>query len=173
MKQKQSKGKVLQMRSEYPHKNTPVQLAFEAEIKRIAKDRGEPMGATTALLSKFTGVSERQIYNYRMGKTPVAPEQIKIFCEQFNSAALAQAWISTFNVVQTDRELFDLTRFANKSLRNVLEAGDKFLGAFEDGKIDGHELNELHLAGAAIKRDADQMIEVAVDAYKRNRERAA
>jgi hypothetical protein len=162
-------AEIAQKREEFPYKNTPVQLCFEAEIKRVADEREEPMAEVLKKLSKFSGVGERQIYNYRMGKTELTPELIKIFCEQFNSIALGMSWLSTFDVEHKEHELYDLSRFASSTVCNVLQAGDRFLRAFEDSHIDGHELNELELAGAKIQRDATRMVEIARGAYKRSR----
>lgn len=154
---------------EYPFKNTPATLCFEAEITRIAKERAEPLGDVTAKLAKLSGVGERQIYNYRTGKTEIAPEQIKIFCQQFNSFALGCAWFSTFGIEQDVCDEFDLSRIASRTVRNFLTYGEQFLDAFEDGKVDGHEMNRLELAGAQIQRDKDRLIEIARDNYQRRR----
>lgn len=161
--------KVALMREEFPYKNTPVQLCFEAEIKRIAENREEPMADVISKLARLSGVSERQIYNYRNGKTELTPEQIKIFCEQFNSIALGMSWLSTFDVEREEQELFDLSRFASRTVRNVLNAGDEFLDAFEDNKIDGYEMNKLELAAAKIHRDTVQLVEVARGQFNRRR----
>lgn len=161
--------KLLEKKQEYPYKNTPVTLCFEAEIKRLADERDEPVGSLIAKLAGLSGVSERQIYNYRSGKTEIVPEQIKIFCQQFDSFALGCAWFSTFGIEQEFCDEFDLSRFASRTVRNVLQAGDKFLSAFDDGAIDGHELNELELASAQIQRDARRLTEVARDNYNRRR----
>ncbi len=158
-----------QKHEEYPYKNTPVQLCFEAEIKRIAEERVESFGSVLKKLSEMSGVSERQVYNYRMGKTEISPEQIKIFCQQFDSFALGCAWFSTFGIEQDVCDEFDLSRLASRSVRNVLQAGDEFLAAFEDGKIDGHEMNRLELAGAQIHRDTNRLLETARDNYKHRR----
>jgi len=162
-------AQIAQKREEFPYKHTPVQLCFEAEIKRISEQREEPMADVISKLAGLSGVSERQIYNYRNGKTEITPEQIKIFCQQFGSLSLGMAWLSTFDVETDELEDYDLCRFANRTVRNVLHAGDKFLAAFEDKHIDGHELNDLELAGAQIQRDAVQMVEVARTAYSRRR----
>lgn len=154
---------------EYPYRNTPVTLCFEAEVKRLADERDEPTGKLIAKLAALSGVCERQIYNYRSGKTEIQPEQIKIFCRQFNSFALGCAWFSTFGIEQDVCDEFDLSRFASRTVRNVLQAGDKFLSAFDDGAIDGHEMNALELASAQIQRDARRLTEVARDAYNRRR----
>lgn len=154
---------------EYPYKNTPVTLCFEAEVKRLADERDEPTGKLIAKLAALSGVGERQIYNYRSGKTEIQPEQIRIFCQQFNSFALGCAWFSTFGIEQDVCDEFDLSRFASRTVRNVLQAGDKFLSAFDDGAIDGHEMNALELASAQIQRDARRLTEVARDNYNRRR----
>lgn len=161
--------KLLKKHEEYPYKNSPVTLCFEVEIKRLSEEREEPMGDVIAALAKMTGVSERQIYNYRQGKTEITPDQIKIFCQQFNSFSLGCAWFQTFGIEQEICDEFDLTRFASRTMRNVLEAGDRFLAAFEDGAIDGHEMNLLEIASAQIKRDATRLTEVARGHYQRRR----
>lgn len=160
---------IQQKHEEYPFKNTPVQLCFEAEITRIAKEREDPLGDVTAKLSELSGVTDRQIYNYRMGKTEIAPEQIKIFCQQFNSFALGCAWFSTFGIEQEVCDEFDLSRVASKTVRNFLQYGELFLDAFDDGKIDGHEMNRLELAQAQIHRDANHLAEIARDNYNKRR----
>ena len=160
---------VVQMRDKYQYKNTPVTLCFEAEIKRIIDERGESAAEITNKLAAMSGVSERQIYNYRNGITELQPGHIKIFCQQFGSSALAFAWFSTFNVEQEAIDEFDLCRFASKTVRNVLQAGDRFLSAFDDGKIDGFEMNELELASAQIQRDARRLTEIARENYNRRR----
>ena len=160
---------VVQMRDKHQFKNTPVTLCFEAEIKRIIDERGESAAEVTKRLAAMSGVSERQIYHYRNGITELQPNHIKIFCQQFGSSALAFAWFSTFNVEQEQLDEFDLSRFASQTVRNVLSAGDKFLSAFDDGKIDGFEMNELELASAQIQRDARRFVEVARDNYNRRR----
>ncbi len=160
---------IKQKHEEYPYKNTPVTLCFEAEVKRIAEERDEALSEVIAKLARMSGVGERQIYHYRQGKTEISPDLIKIFCQQFNSFALGCAWFSTFGVEQEMCDEFDLSRFASRTVRNVLQAGDKFLSAFDDGKIDGHEMNELELASAQIQRDARRLTEVARDNYNRRR----
>lgn len=159
--------KLIEKKEEYPHKNTPVALCFEAEIKRLADERGESVGALLGKLADMSGVSERQIYNYRSGKTEIAPEQIKIFCQQFDSLALGCAWLSSFGVTQDVCDEFDLSRLASKTVRNYLACGEAFLDAFDDGKIDGHEMNRLELAGAQISRDTHRLLEIARDNHSR------
>lgn len=161
--------KLLEIKEEHPFKNTPVTLCFEAEIKRLAAEREEPVGNLIAKLAARSGVSERQIYHYRSGKTEIVPEQIKIFCQQFGSLALGCAWLSTFGIEQNVCDEFDLSRFVSKTVRNFLQCGETFLDAFDDGKVDGHEMNRLELVGAQIHRDANRLVETARDNYNRRR----
>lgn len=156
------------MSDEYPFKHSPTTLCFEAEIKRLAEERGEPIAQLISNLAKLSGVGERQIYNYRSGKSEIPIIAIQGFCEQFNSIALGIAWLSTFAVESDEMELYDLSRLASRTVRDVLNSGDVFLDAFEDGKVTGFELNRIELAGAKIHRDTRRLTEIARDAHRRS-----
>lgn len=159
-------------REEYPVQNSPVALAFECEIKRVAIEKGLEIGEVVRKLSQKTGVCERHIYHYRTGKTDIPTMLIPKFCRQFGSNALAMAVMTMCDEAEFDeQELFDLSRFVSKSVRNVLKAGDEFLEAFDDGAIDGFEFSKLSQSTARIIRDANRMLELAASA--RNRRMAA
>lgn len=163
-----SRKQVVEMGKEYPFKNSPTTLCFEAEIKRLAAQREEPIADLIRNLARLSEVSERHIYNYRSGKTEIPITAIQCFCEQFNSLALGLAWLSTFKVESDELDLIDLSRLASRAVRNILGAGDLFLEAFEDHKVDGYEMNKLELAGAMIHRDTRQLVEIARDAHRRS-----
>lgn len=159
-------------REEYPAKNSPVALAFECEIKRVAIEKGLEIGNVIKKLSDNTGVSERHIYHYRTGKTDIPTLLIPKFCKEFGSNALAMSVMTMCDETEfEEQELFDLSRFVSKSVRNVLKAGDEFLEAFDDGAIDGYEFSKLSQSTARIIRDANRLLEVAASA--RNRRIAA
>lgn len=158
------------MSDQYPFKHSATTLCFEAEIKRLAEEREEPIAQLISDLAKLSGVGERQIYNYRSGKSEIPITAIQGFCEQFDSLGLGLAWLSTFSVGSDGiEELFDLSRLASRTIRNVLTAGDLFLEAFEDQKIDGFEIEKLKHAGARIHRDTRMLTQVAEKAYQRSK----
>lgn len=158
------------MRQEYPAKDSPVALTLENEIIRIALEKGLEIGVVTARLSNAVGVSERHIYDYRNGKTDIPSMLIPKFCREFGSNALAMSVVTLCNETEFDeRDAFDLGRFASQSIRNVLQSGDDFLEAFDDGVIDGFELSKLSRSTARIIRDANRLLEVAQVEYQRRR----
>ncbi len=148
--------------------HSPVALTFYAEIKRLAVDKGIEIGKVMTKLAGFTGLDERQLYNYRTGKTDIPSLLIPVFCKQFESNALAMAVVAMCEPGDTDeRDAFDLTKFCSGTIRNMLKGGEEFLDAFDDGRIDGHELIKLKNTRARIVRDANRLVEVASHAHER------
>jgi hypothetical protein len=156
-------------KNDYPFKNTPLQLCFEAEITRISKEREEPMAETVDKLAQLAGVTSRQIYNYKSGKSEITPDLVKTFCFQFGSTALGCAWLTGFGIEQPECDQFDLTLVVSRKTQNVLRLGTQMFEAFEDNKIDGFELNKLHTTAAAIVRDARHLVEYAQSVHQRQR----
>lgn len=165
---KRVKEKVVLMHEKYPYKNSPQSLTLESEIKRIAADRGESIELTIDRLSEFSGVTVRQIYNYRSGKCDIPSGMIPIFCNEFGSNALVMAILKQCKPSE-EVESFDIVKLANQSARNTLQTHDRFLEAFDDGTIDGFELNELKKKTAASIADFHRLEQVAEDHYNRRR----
>lgn len=159
---------VVSMHEQYPFKNSPQSLTLECEIKRIAAERDESIDRTIKNLAGLSGVSERQIYNYRNGKTDIPSGLVAVFCNQFGSNALAMAILKQCCRTE-DCEDFDIVRLANRSARHTLSAHERFLEAFDDGTIDGFELNELKKQTAAGVSNFHRLEQVAEDAYNRRR----
>lgn len=153
---------------EYPFKNSPQSLTLDCEIKRIAAERDESTDKTIKNLADLSNLSERQIYNYRTGKTDIPSGLIPVFCNQFGSNALAMAILKQCcRTAECDD--FDIVRLANVSARHTLAAHERFLEAFDDGVIDGFELNELKKQTAAGVANFHRLEQVAEDAYNRRR----
>ncbi|HQZ81625.1 MAG TPA: hypothetical protein PLR83_00265 [Pyrinomonadaceae bacterium] len=94
-----------------PETHSLVALTFDAEIKRLAVEKGLEIGTVMTKLAGFTGLDERQLYNYRSGKTDIPSLLIPVFCKQFESNALAMAIVSLCDVtpIETD-DGFDVAR---------------------------------------------------------------
>ncbi len=157
------------VKDEYPFRNTAPALCLDAELKRLAKERSAPIGTIVSEIANSLNVSDRQINYYRQGKTEIPADKIKSLCKSFGSIALGNAWLSTFEAATGEMESFDLIRFTAQMVRNILQGGDKYMAAFDDGEIDGGELRELQEATAAIQRDANRLQEIAEAAYNRRR----
>lgn len=153
---------------EFPHKNSLHSLTLESEIKRIAAERVEPMERVVRKLAEMSGIGERQIYNYRTGKTDIPSSLIPVFCRQFGSNALAMAILQQCRE-SDEQDCFDLVRLANQSARTTLQAHDKFLEAFDDGHINGFEYNELKKASAGAIANFHRLDQIVEDAYSRRR----
>lgn len=167
MKRK-SEANVVSMHEQFPFKNSPQSLTFENEIKRVAREREEPIAKTIEKLATLSGVGERQIYNYRDGKTDIPSGLIPVFCRQFGSNALAMAILGQCEPC-AEIDAFDIVQLANESCRKTLEAHNRFLEAFSDGKIDGFEHNELKKATAGAVASFHRLDGIAEADYNRRR----
>jgi hypothetical protein len=167
MKRK-STANVVPMHEQFPFKNSPQSLTFENEIKRVAVEREETIEKTIKKLAELSGISERQIYNYRNGTTDIPSGLIAVFCNQFKSNALAMAILAQCEPCNSIDE-FDIVQLANESCRKTLEAHTRFLEAFSDGKIDGFEHNELKKATAGAVACFHRLDGIAEADYNRRR----
>ncbi|GEM_PF-3305405 len=156
---------------EYPFKDSILALVLDAEIKRIANEKGLCVGDVITKLSQKTGVSERQIYNYRSGKTDLQASHIAIFCKQFGSNALAFALLNECETKVEIPESFDLISIASKTARRTLKHHEMYLDAFDDGQIDGFELSQLEHSTASSIRDLQMLREIAVTSYEQTQVR--
>lgn len=159
---------VLLMRGEYPYKNSPQSLTLESEIKRIAREREESIEETISKLCKLSGIKERQIYNYRNGKTDIPSGLIPVFCQQFGSNALAMSILRQCGATE-EFELFDLVKLASETAQQTLETHRYFLEIFDDGKIDGFEKNEAKKKTATTVASFHRMEQIVEDTYDRQR----
>lgn len=164
-----TKLKLVEKQKEYPARLSPVALTFEAEIKRLAMETKSEIKEVMSDLAKASGLSESQLYNYRSGKTPIPADLIPELCRQFHSKALAMAVLNACDdVVDDHSEPLDLTRFCSSTVRDMLAGGEEFMDAFDDGRVDGHELTRLSHRAAKISRDSYRLLEVARAARHRS-----
>lgn len=161
------------VKDEYPSRLSPVAVTFDAEIKRLAEEKGLSIERAMKKLSGFTGLSISQLYNYRSGKTPIPADLIPTFCKQFGSNALAMTVLAMCETTAEERDAFDLTRLCAKEVGTMLRFGDQFMESFDDGRIDGHEETRLSQSHAKIIRGANRMMEVVRAARQRNNNRPA
>lgn len=159
---------VVPMHEQYPFKNSPQSLTLECEIKRIAAERGESIDQTIKNLADLSGLSERQIYNYRTGKTDMPSGLIAVFCNQFGSNALAMAILRQCEPC-AEIEAFDLVRLASQSAQETLGVHQHFLKVFDDGQIDGFEMNEVKRKTASGVAWFHRLEQVVEDAYNRRK----
>jgi len=142
--------------------HSPMALTFNAEIKRLAIEKGIEIGKVMTKLAEFAGLDERHLYNYRSGKTDIPSMLIPVFCKQFQSNALAMTLVGLCDVGDfEDRDNFDLSNFCADTVSNMLAGGQTFINAARDGRIDGHELIEIKNTSARIIRDAHRIVETA------------
>lgn len=144
-----------------------IAMTFDMEVKRLAAETSRPIGEIMTRLSEFTGLDERQLYNYRQGKTDIPALLIPVFCKQFKSNALAMAVVSLCEVQVDEQDAFDLARFCSGTVREMLKSGEEFMDICEDGKITGNELLAMKNTRARIIRSANKMYEVAATAHDR------
>lgn len=163
-----AKHNIVEMREQFPFKNSPQSLTLENEIKRIAKEREESIEQTISNLAELSGIGERQIYNYRNGKTDIPAGLLAVFCNQFGSNALAMTILKQCEPCN-EMDGFDVVQLANESCRQTLTAHNLFLEAFADGKIDGFENTRLKKAAAGAVACFHRLDGIAEADYQRRR----
>lgn len=157
---------------DYPFKDSILSLVLDSEIKRIANEKGLSVGEVITKLASNTGVCERQIYNYRSGKTDVQASHIPIFCKQFGSNAIALALLNECEETNVEvPDAFDIVSLASKTARHTLKHHELYLKAFDDGEIDGFELSELNQSTASSIRDMKLLQEIAVTSHRQQQTR--
>lgn len=159
---------LVQINEKFPYKNSPQSLTLENEIKRTANKRGESIGRTIERLAEFSGITERQIYNYISGKCDVPSGQIVVFCREFGSNALVMSILHQCEESKPLEE-YDIVRLGNKSARETLAVHDTFFEVFEDGEVDGFELTKLKKSKASAVANFNYLEQIAEDNYKRRR----
>jgi hypothetical protein len=158
--------KITVIADEYPYKTCLTTLTFDSELKRVSDERGEQIGETISKLSTLSGVGCKQIYNYRMGKTPVPEASLLLFCKHFASTAIISAWLAENDVCEVP-DGFDLVRVTNKSAQQFLKTHEAFMTAFDDGKIDGFEMVELEKSTATSIASVNNLRHIARMSFQR------
>ncbi len=155
---------------EYQYKNSPQSLTLSSEIRRVSEETNMPVNAVIKSLAKNCGVSERQIYNYRSGKTDIPIAVVSACCKRFKSSSLALSVLDQCEGMELP-EAFDIVRLANRSARATLEAHCEFLQAFNDGTICGAELTRLKEIKAKAISSFHSLEQVAEQAFLHNQKR--
>jgi hypothetical protein len=133
---------------------------LDGEFLRIAGEEDVKLSALVGEVAQATGYSERQIYNFREGRSDLPSALIPFFCERFKSRALIDALSdSDFNVEVP--EMYDLTRLTSRAVRDILQHYERYLDAFESDGIDRAELAELEISGDAVVRTVRQFLAIA------------
>lgn len=137
--------------------------ALDREFKRVAKAEQISMEELVNELATLTNCSTRQLYNYRSGKWSLPGEMIPTLCKRFRSRALLDELIAGCEETPVDvPEAFDLTRLVTQTVRDDMHHYEKFLNAFEDGVIEGRELEELRESGARVIDNVRKFEAIAV-----------
>lgn len=153
---------------EFPFKSSPQSLTLENEIIRVAKEKQIPVADVLSHLAKFSQITERQIYNYRAGKTDIPSSLVPVFCNYFQSKALAMSILIQCNDKE-EIDNFEIVKIANDSCRQTLNFHNKFLEAFEDGTIDGYEYIELKKSTAGAIAGFHLLESIVESDYKRRK----
>lgn len=166
------KSKLKSKQDEYPFRNSLLALTLDNEIYRLANEKGLQVGEVITKLANNTNVSERQIYNYRSGKTDFQASHIPVFCKEFGSNALALALLNLCDETEIEvPEDFDIVSLASRTARHTLSHHEKFLNAFEDKQIDGFELTHLKHSTAESIRNMRLLEEIAITSYEQQQNR--
>lgn len=150
----------------YEAHQSALALTFEAEIKRISNESGAEMSTVMEELSNASGISQSQIYNYRIGKCDIPGSLIRIFCAIFKSNALSDVTRCEDIEFELDGD-FDLAQMCNRHVRQMLECGQAIMEAAEDGHFDGHEVMKVERKTAELNRTSFQLVEYARHSRRR------
>lgn len=154
---------------------TGIGRAFTAELKRIASTEDKTMDVLCEEIARLVGLKgERQLYNWRSGKWPLPSDAIPFLCRRFKSLALLHALEDECtDVVVEVPDGYDLTREVSRTVRNDLQAYERYLTAFESDGIEPHELRELRELMEAVVRNAHRFLEIAAtDCERRSQSEA-
>lgn len=142
--------------------------ALDGEFKRVAKDEQISMEELVNEVAALTDCSTRQLYNYRSGKWSLPGELIPTLCKRFRSRALLDELIAGCAETPVEvPETFDLTRLVTQTVRDDMHHYEKFLKAFEDGIVEGRELDELRESGARVVENVRKFEAIAVADFRR------
>lgn len=145
-----------------------LHLILTGELVRTARDEGVTMDDAMEAAADATGYSVRQIYNWRGGSQPIPAQAIPALCRRFNSRALLDALVDECaGVVVEVPDLYELDRLAAQTIRADMVTVEKFLGAFEDGKITRGELTDLEAAMTHLINNARMLYAIAEADYQR------
>lgn len=138
------------------------------EFKRVARAEQIAMEDLVNEVSKLVECSPRQIYNYRSGKWDLPSGLIPALCKRFRSRALLDELTAGCAETPVDvPDAFDLTRLVAQTVRDDMRHFEKFLDAFEDGVVEGHELAELRESGARVVENVRQFEAIAEADFNR------
>lgn len=123
---------------------------LDDEFLRVAKAEEITLEELVNDVAAYTGISPRQLYNYRCGKQDIPSKHIPALCRRFNSQALIRALIEDCAEVTIEiPESYELIRMLSQSARQHLQHHEKYMQAFEDG-VDPCELSELRKSGERV-----------------------
>jgi len=159
--------RLIDKQKEFPAHLSPLALTFEAEIKRVRIESGCEIADVMRELAAASGVSENHLYNYRNGNTDIPGSLIRVFCSIFKSNALADVTRCDELEFEIEGDI-DIAQMCNRQVRSMLDGGNDFLDAFDDGRIDGHEEIKLAHSAARIRRDSYRLLEYAQRSRRRS-----
>ena len=143
---------------------------LDEEFKRISKQEDIPMADLVEEVSRITGYTTRQIYNFRSGKWPLPASIIPILCKRFSSRTLLQVLAALCEQTPvTIPDEYDLARFTTQAVRDDMGHYQLVLSAFEDGCIDKDELAQLRESSDRVCERIWMFYEIAAADYDRRR----
>ena len=122
-------------------------LAFvlDGEFKRVAKAEGISMEQLVSEVSKLTGYTPRQIYNFRSGKWDLPTSLVPILCKRFNSHALLNLLQDEIN--EQPIEISDTDDIPQLSIETL-------------GEICAHHYNLLDIVNGRRSLDRNTLVEM-------------
>jgi len=149
--------------------------AFTAELKRIALLEDKTMDVLCDEIANLVGLKgreHRQLYNWRSGRWALPSNVIPTLCRRFKSLALLNALKDECSDVAIEvPDGYDLTREVSQTIRKDLQAYEQFLKAFEDGRIEPLELQQLRELMEGVVRNAHHFVDIAATDCERRRSR--
>lgn len=145
---------------------------LDAEYRRVAKEEDIPMEQLVEEVSQATRYTPRMLYNHRSGKWPLPAELISYYCMRFKSRVLIDALVAQCNRVCpiSVPDQFDLARLSSRAVRDTLSHYEKFLDAFDDGRITPEELQRLEASSTQVLTTVEMFLGIARADYERRRE---
>lgn len=147
-----------------------IPQVLDAEFKRVAREDDVSMETLVDDVSRASGFSPRQLYNFRSGKWPLPASLIPIACRRFKSRALLYSLIA--EVERTPvivPETYELTRLTTQAVRDAMSHYTLILDLFDDRRMEKPDVDELRRSTESVSQTLWAFLEIAQSAYRRHR----
>lgn len=149
----------------------PLAQTLDDEFKRVARDEDLPMEQLVDETAALTGLSPRQLYNYRSGKWPIPARIIPILSRRFQSTALLTVLRGqtneTCNLRIANCDSKNIGERALDLLRLTVNHHSSLLNRIDASEFDANDLHKLEETTERIVQGERELYACAEIEYER------